>query len=241
MMKMELKPDFVTYMALLSMYTQLMNVLHAKELHCDIIKTGYDSTLAVGNALVDVYAKCGKLEDSLNQFENMKTRDIVTWNTIVAASKRRGKEIHGCILKLGFELDVPIGNALIEMYSKCGSLKNSVLVFKHMKTKDVVTWTAMISAYGMYGEGREALKAFEEMDTAGIVPDHIVFVAILYACSHSGLVKEIREVHINFLLRRIFILVSGTIGPYSFLCLLCDAPRFRWSGEMRRDRTPTAR
>ncbi|CAK9144820.1 unnamed protein product [Ilex paraguariensis] len=230
MMKMELQPDFVTYLMLLSMSTRLININHAMELHCDIIKNGFDSTLVVGNALVDVYAKCGELENSLKQFENMKVHDTVTWNTIIAAcghcedcslgfrmisrmriegmmpdvatmlgtlplcsllaAKRQGKEMHGCIFRLGFESDVAIGNALIEMYSKSGCLMKSILVFEHMKVRDIVTWTALISAYGMYGEGRKALRAFEDMKKTGVVPDHILFISILYACSHSRLVKE---------------------------------------------------
>lgn len=42
----------------------------------------------------------------------------------------------------------------------------------------------------MYGEGKKALKAFNDMQATGIFPDHIAFVAILFACSHSGLVDE---------------------------------------------------
>ncbi|KAL0397478.1 UNVERIFIED_CONTAM: Pentatricopeptide repeat-containing protein [Sesamum calycinum] len=105
-------------------------------------------------------------------------------------AKRQGKEMHGCIFRLGFEGNTPIGNALIEMYSSSGNLRNSVLVFEQMKTKDLVSWTAIISAYGMYGEGWKALEAFEHMKEAGILPDHIIFVSVIYACSHSGLVQE---------------------------------------------------
>lgn len=106
------------------------------------------------------------------------------------AAIRQGKEIHTWIFKYGFECKVPVGNALIEMYSHCGLLRNSLVVFKHMKTRDIVTWTSLITAYGMHGYGREALKAFRKMEKAGFSPDHIAFIAILYACSHSGLVNE---------------------------------------------------
>ncbi|PSS11958.1 Pentatricopeptide repeat-containing protein [Actinidia chinensis var. chinensis] len=230
MMKMDSRPDSVTYAMLLSMSSQLVNIHFGLEVHSDITKLGLDTSVVVGNAVINMYAKCGNLEDSVKQFENMRTRDNVTWNSIIAAcvhsesynlgfrmisrmriegmvpdvatmlgilpmcsmlaTKKQGKESHGCIFKLGFDSDVPIGNALIEMYSKCGSLKNSLLVFEHMKTKDVVTWTSLISAYGMYGEGRKAVRAFEEMEAAGFAPDHIAFVAIIYACSHSGLVDK---------------------------------------------------
>lgn len=229
-MRIDLQPDSVTFVTLLSTCTKLTDVDFASELHCDIIKRGYDSTLIVGNALLDVYAKCGKMEHSMWQFEIMSARDIVTWNTIIAscfhheesyvglkmlsrmrkegiipdvatvlgslplcsllAAKRQGKELHGFIIRLNFESHVPVGNALIEMYSKTGSLKNAILVFEHMRIKDVVTWTAMISAYGMYGEGKKALRSFQQMKETGTVPDHIVFVATIYACSHSGLVQN---------------------------------------------------
>ncbi|WOH08092.1 hypothetical protein DCAR_0727529 [Daucus carota subsp. sativus] len=73
---------------------------------------------------------------------------------------------------------------------KGGSLRNSLVVFENMKTKDVVTWTSSISAYGIYGEGRKAISAFEEMKKAGISPDHVIFISVIHACSHSGLVEE---------------------------------------------------
>lgn len=230
MMKMELEPDSVTYLILLSLCVQSIDTYYAMQLHCNIIKCGFGSTISLGNALVDVYAKIGKMEDSKLQFENMEVRDVVTWNIMIAACnhcddcslglriisrmrnegipfevatflstlplcsflgvKRQAKELHGCIFRLGFDSDVSIGNAVIEMYSKSGMLGYSIRVFKLIKAKDVISWTALISAYGMYGEGQRALRAFQEMKEIGIAPDHIVFVAILFACSHSGLVQE---------------------------------------------------
>ncbi|GJY92256.1 pentatricopeptide repeat-containing protein [Tanacetum coccineum] len=229
-MKMDLQPDYVSYVTILPVCVLLRSLNLAKELHCETIKTGYNSSLIVRNALIDVFGKCGKMEDALNQFENMKDRDIVSWNTIIAAcshseesdlgfrmisrmriegippnvatilstlplcstvgAKRQGKEIHGCVMKLGFESNIPISNALIEMYSKCGNLRTSVLVFERMKIKDVVTWTAMIYAYGMYGQGMMAITAFENMKSMSIIPDQIAFLAVIFACSHSGLVEK---------------------------------------------------
>ncbi|KAL4561479.1 hypothetical protein LXL04_033645 [Taraxacum kok-saghyz] len=229
-MKTDMKPDFVTYVTILPVCTFLMSLKLAKEIHCETIKSGFNSSIIVRNSLIDVYAKCGKMEDALNQFEYMKDRDIVSWNTIISAcshsdnynlgfriinqmrieqilpnvatllstlplcsnleSKRQGKELHAFIFKLNFELNVPIANALIEMYSKCGNLENSIRVFDQTKVKDVVTWTAMIYAYGMYGQGEKSVTAFENMKSARIIPDRIAFLAIIFACSHSGLVEK---------------------------------------------------
>ncbi|XP_076935253.1 pentatricopeptide repeat-containing protein At3g03580-like [Bidens hawaiensis] len=230
LMKIGIKPDFVTYVTILSMCTLWKNLTLAKEIQCETIKTGFNACVIIRNALIDVHAKCGSMEDALNQFEDMKDRDIISWNTIISAcsyseeynlgfemitrmrlegivpnmttilcalplcstlgAKRQGKEIHGCVLKSGFGSNIPICNALIETYSKCGDLRNSVLVFEHMKNRDVVTWTALIYTYGMYGHGTMATTAFEDMKASGTVPDQIAFLAVIFACSHSGLVEK---------------------------------------------------
>ncbi|CDP19809.1 unnamed protein product [Coffea canephora] len=149
-----------------------------------------------------IIAACGHCEDcslGLRMISRMRNEGITfevptLLSTLSLCSflgaKRQAKELHGCIFRLGFESDVSIGNAVIEMYSKSGILWYSRRVFKLMKTKDVISWTALISAYGMYGEGMKALKVFQKMKKVGIAPDHVVFVAILFACSHSGLVQE---------------------------------------------------
>ncbi|XP_022975555.1 pentatricopeptide repeat-containing protein At3g03580 [Cucurbita maxima] len=230
MMKRESKPDSVTFVLLLSLCSQLADISQGRGIHCDVIKSGFEDELIIGNALLDMYAKCGGMDDLSKAFSYMRARDIISWNTLIASSvhfddctvgfrainemrteglmpdeatilgilpmcsllaaRRQGKEIHCCIFNLGLELDVPIGNALIEMYSKCGSLENCTKVFNYMKEKDVVTWTALISAFGMYGEGKKALKAFQDMESSGVIPDSVAFIALIFAFSHSGMVKD---------------------------------------------------
>ncbi|KAL6010038.1 hypothetical protein ACLOJK_000469 [Asimina triloba] len=155
--------------------------------------------LVTWNIIITGCVQAGNFNIGLKMFSQMKAEgmkpDTATILGVlpacsILAAKRQGKEIHGCILKCGLECDVPVGNALIEMYSKSGCLENSICVFNTMKKKDVVTWTALVSAYGMYGHGKNALRAFAEMEESGIVPDHVAFVAVIFACSHSGLVEE---------------------------------------------------
>ncbi|XWS42801.1 hypothetical protein CRYUN_Cryun16bG0045600 [Craigia yunnanensis] len=89
-MKIDLKVDSITCVMLLSISTQLANQDLGKEIHCDIIKLGFDSDLIVNNAMVDMYVKCGQMNDSLKIFDNMKTHDRVTWNTIITACVQSG-------------------------------------------------------------------------------------------------------------------------------------------------------
>ncbi|RVX00078.1 Pentatricopeptide repeat-containing protein, chloroplastic [Vitis vinifera] len=83
-----------------------------------------------------------------------------------------------------------INNALISMYSKCGSIKDAAQVFLKMERKDVFSWTAMITGCAHHGLAVEALQLFERMKTDGIKPNQVTFLALLMACAHGGLVQE---------------------------------------------------
>nr|UPT48860.1 pentatricopeptide repeat protein AaPPR955 [Agave angustifolia]UPT49652.1 pentatricopeptide repeat protein AaPPR1073 [Agave angustifolia] len=80
------------------------------------------------------------------------------------------------------------------MYAKCGSLACSRQVFDEMAMKNLISWSAMVSGYGLHGKGREAVKCFTEMKEKGIRPDKVTFTSVLSACSHSGLTQEGKEI-----------------------------------------------
>ncbi|ERN13966.1 hypothetical protein AMTR_s00021p00149050 [Amborella trichopoda] len=102
-----------------------------------------------------------------------------------------GSAIHGLMFKADINCsDGFLLNVLVNMYAKCGSLESSIKVFQRIPEKNVVSWTAMISALGLHGCSKEAIKCFEEMQLEGIKPDRVAFMAVLRACSHGGLVQE---------------------------------------------------
>ena len=81
-------------------------------------------------------------------------------------------------------------NSLLNMYSKCGSMNEAHSIFDNMESRNIITWNAMISGYGQNGDGKKSIELFEKMQQEGIQPNSITFVALLNACSHSGLVDE---------------------------------------------------
>ncbi|KAL8232663.1 hypothetical protein R6Q57_002441 [Mikania cordata] len=101
-----------------------------------------------------------------------------------------GCDVHGYVVKSGFDSDLSIKNSLINMYSKCGSLEDSHHVFQEIANPDCVSWSAHINAYGIHGYGEKALQLFAEMKAKGIEYDSITTLAVLSACNHSGLVEE---------------------------------------------------
>lgn len=102
----------------------------------------------------------------------------------------KGKEIHGFLIRKGFILEGSVVSSLVDMYARCGNLGNAIKVYNSVSDKNVVLWTTMINAYGMHGQGKEAIDLFNGEEDKRLVPDRITFLALLYACSHSGLVDD---------------------------------------------------
>jgi pentatricopeptide repeat protein len=80
------------------------------------------------------------------------------------------------------------------MYAKCGFSENAQNVFEEMKQvgvkPDVVTWNALIPAYGQHGYVKKSLDSFQQMQQTGVKPNSITMIAVLNSCSHSGLISE---------------------------------------------------
>ncbi|KAJ8640339.1 hypothetical protein MRB53_017033 [Persea americana] len=106
------------------------------------------------------------------------------------ASIEQGRQVHARIAKSQFSSDVSVGNALLDMYFKCGILADAEFMFATMEKRDLVSWTVMIAGFGQHGKGRDALLTFEAMKREGLQPDAITFLGCLSACSHGGLVDE---------------------------------------------------
>ncbi|GAV58650.1 PPR domain-containing protein/PPR_2 domain-containing protein/DYW_deaminase domain-containing protein [Cephalotus follicularis] len=151
------------------------------------------------NSVISGLAHNSKSKMALFYFERMKVEgvsvDVMTMLSVISvcadiAALVNGKQIHGLVIKYGFELYLPVGNAAIDMYAKCGCMEDALKCFLNMGIKNVISWTSLIVGYGKHGLGVEALRTFDAMVKEGIVPNKITFLGTLYACSHAGLVQE---------------------------------------------------
>ncbi|ONK72077.1 uncharacterized protein A4U43_C04F15450 [Asparagus officinalis] len=107
-----------------------------------------------------------------------------------AGALQVGKCVHDQVIRMGLEENVYVGTSVVDMYCKCGRVEMARKAFNRMNVKNIKSWSAMVAGYGMHGRGKEALDVFTEMLKSGVKPNHITFVSVLAACSHSGLVNE---------------------------------------------------
>ncbi|GKV34987.1 hypothetical protein SLEP1_g43313 [Rubroshorea leprosula] len=126
-------------------------------IHGYVCKLGLDGTnVMVGTVLVEMYAKCGCVELARLVFDNMKLKNVVSWNT------------------------------MIDGYMRNGEYENAIELFDEMPERNVISWTALINGFVKKGHCEDALDWFREMQTSGIQPDYVVVIAALMACVNLG-------------------------------------------------------
>lgn len=264
MMEKGVFPTSVTFALVLSACSKLKDLDTGKQVHRYIKECKIQPNLVLENALIAMYAAWGEMTVSLDIFENMKTRDVISWTSIITGFANSGqvdlarkyfdrmserdyvswtamidgylranrfKEAlelfrkmqtskikpdeftvvsiltacaHLGALELGewintyidrhkIKKDSFVGNALIDMYFKCGNVEKGRRIFNEMPRRDKFTWTTVIVGLAINGYGEEALDMFSQMLEASIMPDEITCVGVLCACTHTGMVDKGRR------------------------------------------------
>ncbi|KAI3724547.1 hypothetical protein L2E82_36328 [Cichorium intybus] len=181
--------------SLINMYGKFGDLNTASRLF-DTIKS---PNLVSWNSIINIQIQNGLIDKGIFYFNSMRRAEIypdqATIVTILHGCADIGvgelvDAFHSNILCSGLDKNTPILTALLTVYSKSGRLNNSCQLFKEMKNRDTIAWTAMLAGYAIHGYGKHAINHFNLMIQKRIKPDHVTFTHLLSACSHSGLVNE---------------------------------------------------
>ncbi|PUZ69054.1 hypothetical protein GQ55_2G078100 [Panicum hallii var. hallii] len=151
------------------------------------------------STMVAGYVQNGREEEAIEFFRRMQREGVPAEPFILtsvaaacanAGMVEQGRQVHGLVERLGHRFDTPLASAIVDMYSKCGSLEDACRIFDSVEAKNVTLWTTMICSYASYGQGAMSIEIFNRMEEEKITPNEITLVAVLSACSHSGLVSE---------------------------------------------------
>ncbi|KAK7287428.1 hypothetical protein RIF29_00704 [Crotalaria pallida] len=156
------------------------------------------------SSMVACYADNGDETNALDLFNGMVNAGIEpNWVTVVSALQacasstnlEEGMKIHKLAVNYGFELDMAVSTALMDMYMKCFSPENAVLLFNRMPKKDVVSWAVLFSGYAEIGMPHMSMGVFCNMLSHGTQPDAIALVKILAASSELGILQQALCLH----------------------------------------------
>lgn len=187
--------NFYVWSSMISGYFKKGEVEKAKVIF-DQMKT---RNLVNWNSLISGYAQNGLCKEALDAFKRMQLErfepDEFTLVSVLSACAQEGlldagKEIHEMIIQGKLPLNHFVLNGLVDMYAKCGDLRNANLIFEEMPRKNKAAWNALILGFAIQGQCRKAIEYLDKMESTGEKPDNITFLAVLSACVHGGFVEE---------------------------------------------------
>ncbi|XP_050379542.1 pentatricopeptide repeat-containing protein At2g29760, chloroplastic-like [Argentina anserina] len=192
---------------LVYLYGKWGRIEESREMFDGVSESGKRSVLP-WNAVIGAYVQNGCPLECLSVFRMMvgdpsREPNHVTMVSVLSACAQvgdleLGRWVHEYLESKGNRSVIGsnkiLATALIDMYSKCGSLEKAKEVFYQMESKDIVSFNAMIMGLAVNSEGQEALRLFSKVQDFGLLPNGRTFLGALCACNHSGLSEKGRQI-----------------------------------------------
>ncbi|XP_021817508.1 pentatricopeptide repeat-containing protein At1g06140, mitochondrial-like [Prunus avium] len=175
---------------------------------CWVFETMQTRNLVSWNVMISGCTQNGLVHESFVFFHRLVTSDgRFDSGTMVSlvqgcsqtADLESGKILHCCAFRRGFDLNPIFSTAIVDLYSKCGAIKQAPFVFDRMEGRNMITWTAMLVGLAENGHAEEALKRFCQMREKGIAANSVTLVSLVHSCSRLGSLKKVRSVHGNLI------------------------------------------
>ncbi|KAL7146681.1 hypothetical protein ABFS83_06G057900 [Erythranthe nasuta] len=231
-------PNVFTLVSVLKAVGMLGDVDKGKQVHEYVSANGMQDNIVVGTALIDMYSKCSDILEARSVFDmnfaecqvngpwnamisgysqckcsqqalhlyvqmrqNNIRSDIYTYCSVFDAIANLGclslvKEVHGMVLKSGYDsVDPSVENAIADAYAKCGSLKEVQKIFNKTKSRDIVSWTTLVTGYAQCSKWEESLIIFSQMREEGFTPNNFTLASLLTACANLCYLEYGRQIH----------------------------------------------
>ncbi|XP_068656428.1 pentatricopeptide repeat-containing protein At4g21300 [Aristolochia californica] len=195
MISANVKPNSVTLAGVLPACASLVALRLGKELHCYTIKNGFEGKCYVGSALIDMYAKCGRVETGYCVFKKIHEKDSVLWNTMITSFSQNGQPeeaihlfrlmgsagaVHDCVtISAGLS---SCANLPALLYGK----EIHGFIMKCSLRSDLFAESALIDMYGKCGDLGLARRVFESMETK----NEVSWNSMIAAYGAHGMAKE---------------------------------------------------
>ncbi|PUZ36152.1 hypothetical protein GQ55_9G016000 [Panicum hallii var. hallii] len=239
--------DRFTYATVLAACGSARDGRSGRAAHGLAVVSGLARTSFVTNSVIDMYAKCGMIDEVRLVFDRAQERDEVSWNLLLLAYVRMGwpevavnvlvwmhrsgvkldafalggilkacselkdsedvrMMLHGCVVKVGLDLDVFVGSAMVDMYAKNGGLEEAIKVFDCIPGQNVVIYNAMIAGFARLGNEPcpeiriEAVRLYANLLQKRIRPSKFTLKSVLEVCNLTNAVRCGRQIHAHVIL-----------------------------------------
>lgn len=189
-------PDHATFTSILNICSILPSLPFGKQAHGEILKAGFDNFVAVSNAIVTMYARCGSIHSAKRAFSYMPSHDTISWNSIICGFSQHGNAREA--LKLFEQMrstDVkPDQVTFIGVLSACshaglvneGKHYFNLMRYKYFLQPTCEHYTCIVDLLGRSGFVDEAMRFISGMKADGIEASSSMWGALLGACRIHG-------------------------------------------------------
>ena len=172
--------DAFSFTAALATCGHLSLLRLGESIHSKIVKSGLEWSVVVANCLVDMYGKCGYVQEAIRVFDSIIDKDIISWNTVISASARNRKlEQAFSYLRQMPEPDTISYNELINGIAQFGNIEDAIQILSSMPSPNSSSWNSIITGYVNRDLSWEALDFFSKMQSKDIEMDRFTFSSIL--------------------------------------------------------------
>ncbi|KAG0484130.1 hypothetical protein HPP92_012214 [Vanilla planifolia] len=199
-----------------------------------------DKTIFVWNALLKALVLTEESEEALLLFRDMVRNGVgfdsfsysYALKACLASSLQVSimlhcvRQIHGHVMRIGFDSIVYVATTLVDCYAKIGMVLPSRRVFDQMQDRSVVSWSAMIACYAQNGRHLDALEVFRAMllitGDVETVPNSVTMVSILQACAGLAALDLGKLVH-GYVLRRGLDVAVSVVNALTAMYIKCGS------------------
>ncbi|KAF5740803.1 pentatricopeptide repeat-containing protein [Tripterygium wilfordii] len=199
------QPNGVTITSAVSACASLKALDKGLEIHSVAIKVGCFKDVPVGNAILDMYSKCGEMEAARQVFDSITDKDSYSWNSIIGGYCQAGYcgkayELFMKMQKSEVKPNVITWNVIISGYIQNGDEEQAMDLFQRMKTdgkikQNTASWNALIAGYVHIGQKNKALGMFRKMQSACVSPNSVTVLSVLPACADLVAARKVKEIH----------------------------------------------
>lgn len=193
MLHEDVRPDETTFVSVISACTHLAALDQGKWVHAYIKKNGLKVNIVLGTTLIDMYMKCGCVENALEVFNGMEVRGVSSWNALILGLAMNGLvesslEMFSDMKKCGVEPNEITFVAVLGACRHMGLVEEGrkhfdCMIQKHNIAPNVKHYGCMVDLLGRAGLLKEAEELIESMP---MVPDVATWGALLGACKKHG-------------------------------------------------------
>ncbi|XVE61817.1 hypothetical protein DITRI_Ditri06bG0069600 [Diplodiscus trichospermus] len=149
-----IRPTEYTFGTVIHSSTLLKDLIIGKQLHGCAIKTGLNSNVFVGSAILDFYSKLSKIEEARMVFEDTHDPNVVSYTTLISG------------------------------YLKKEMFEDALGLFEVMPERNVVSWNAMICGFSQTGLNEESVNLLIQMLREGVMPSESTFPCAIIAAAN---------------------------------------------------------